>query len=93
MEGLLKTFGALTKDAPNDWEYFPAKIQSRAGGGRTHTVSPPADFKSAASANSATAPRAILYLNPDSLISERAGQLHFIRICIKFMMKELYSIS
>ncbi len=28
----------------------------RAGGGRTHTVSPPADFKSAASANSATAP-------------------------------------
>jgi hypothetical protein len=60
MEGLLKTFGALTKDAPNDWEYFPAKIQSRAGGGRTHTVSPPADFKSTASANSATAPNMFL---------------------------------
>lgn len=28
----------------------------RAGGGRTHTVFLPADFKSAASANSATAP-------------------------------------
>jgi hypothetical protein len=42
---------------------------SRAGGGRTHTVSPPGDFKSPASANSATAPRCRTYgvshlLNP-----------------------------
>ena len=32
-----------------------------ARGGRTLTVSPPADFKSAASANSATAPTGVLY--------------------------------
>ena len=31
-------------------------FQCSAGGGRTHTVLPPTDFKSVASANSATAP-------------------------------------
>ena len=36
------------------------KIISRAGGSRTHTRSPSEDFKSSASANSATAPTSIL---------------------------------
>jgi hypothetical protein len=60
MEGLLKTIGALIKDAPIVWKYCPTKNHSRAGGGRTHTVSPPADFKSTAFANSATAPNMFL---------------------------------
>ena len=37
-------------------EKRPFHASHRAGGGRTHTVSPPTDFKSVASAYSATAP-------------------------------------
>ena len=37
-------------------EKRPFQASHRAGGGRTHTVSPPTDFKSVASAYSATAP-------------------------------------
>src|SRR5271157_4686724 len=42
------------------WDFLPDKRRKnhncRAGGGRTHTMSPSGDFKSPASANSATAP-------------------------------------
>ncbi len=38
------------------WKRERVLYSSRAGGGRTHTVSLPEDFKSSASANSATAP-------------------------------------
>ena len=40
----------------NEKEKRLLQASCRAGGGRTHTVSPPTDFKSVASAYSATAP-------------------------------------
>ena len=42
----------------------PVKASCRAGGGRTHTVSPPTDFKSVASAYSATAPKFVRFILP-----------------------------
>jgi hypothetical protein len=50
--------------------FYPMKAispcQGRAGGNRTHKVSPPEDFKSPASASSATAPRCNILKGPES---------------------------
>ena len=40
------------------------KFEYRAGGGRTHTMSPSTDFKSVASAYSATAPKFVKNILP-----------------------------